>query len=82
MGVELEVSNFVGEGQIERDLFINSMKEYEAKILDGQGSVPQSVPGVSQYANWKWGTGQDLLRTARAGGLCDQIFLKSQNLSW
>lgn len=80
LGVGLRALNLIGEKSIEREKFVNQMQEYEAEIVSGVPKVPQPFKGITQYVEWKWGSAQDLVDTARAGGLCDQIFLDSQKI--
>ena len=77
LGVDLQVTDLIGQGQIERENYILHMKEYEAKIINGAPEVPQQTEGITQYKRWKWGTAEDLKEAASKGSLCSQIYLKS-----
>lgn len=79
LGVKLEPVRFIGRGNVERTDYVLHMEEYEAKIIDGEPSVPQSVEGVTQYQQWNWGVSNDLRDAASKGSLCSQIFLEKNN---
>ena len=54
LGVALIIVKIIGEGETEREQFTLHMKEYEVKIKDGTPSVPQPIPGITQYQRWQW----------------------------
>ena len=75
LGVELEPSNFIGRGNIDRGSYILHMEEYEAIIVNGKPKVPQPVQGMTQYQQWRWGGSSDLRDAADKGSLCSRIYL-------
>ncbi len=75
LGVELKVVGKIGEGEIDRGDYILHLEEYEAEILHGEPQVPQPVPGITQYVQWKWGKSSDLIEAAQKGSLCSQVYL-------
>lgn len=82
LGVNLKPTKFIGRGNIERDIYILHMEEYEAEIISGEPKVPQPVERITQYQQWKWGVGSDLKNAASKGSLCSQIYLTSVNDNW
>lgn len=75
LGVQIEIVQLLGQGDIERDEYILHMKEFEARIISGVPSVPQNVPGVTQYRGWKWAAPTLMVEAAQKGSLCSRIFL-------
>jgi 8-oxo-dGTP pyrophosphatase MutT (NUDIX family) len=75
LGVELKVVGKIGEGEVDRGGYILHMEEYEAEILQGEPQVPQPIPGITQYVQWKWGKSDDLIEAAQKGSLCSQLYL-------
>src|SRR5258708_1097585 len=49
LGVEIEIIQTIGEGEIERSQYILHMKEFEVKIVSGEPIVPQNTEGVTKY---------------------------------
>lgn len=82
LGVELNISKFLGKNSIQRDTFILHMEEYEAEILEGEPQVSQAICGLTQYEQWKWGQSSDLKDAASKGSLCSQIYLTSVDETW
>ena len=82
LGVDLQVVDLIGEGEIEREHYILHMKEYKAEIANGEPKVPQAYEGITQYSRWKWGVAEDLKDAASKGSLCSQIYLKSIGENW
>jgi len=82
LGVELKVVGLVGEGELERENYILRMKEFEARVLEGEPVVPQALGGVTQYRKWSWSVGDELVEAARAGSLCSRIYLRSIGREW
>ena len=77
LGVQLEPVTLVGKGQVDRGDYVLHMEEYEARIVSGEPSVPQSKEGVTQYQELKWGVSSDLEEAASKGSLCSRIFLEN-----
>lgn len=82
LGVELNISKFIGKNSIQRDTFILHLEEYEAEILEGEPQVPQAIRGMTQYKQWSWGQSSDLKDAASKGSLCSQIYLTSVDETW
>lgn len=74
LGVTLQITNFLNEGEIERPSYILHMKLYEVKIIDGEPKVPQKFGGT-QYVEWKWAEPGELKGAAGKGSLCSRLFL-------
>lgn len=79
LGVELQIVEFIGRDDIERDDFILHMEEYEAKIIRSEPVVPQPISGITQYQEWCWGTEENLKPAAERGSLCSRILLENEN---
>lgn len=77
LGVELRVGAEINRGAIERADYRLEMRLFEADIVSGSVEVPQNDSAVTQYAAWRWGTGEDLMPGARMGSLCCQLFLNA-----
>lgn len=82
LGVELKPTRFIGRSNIERDKHILHMEEYEAEIVSGEPEAPQSIQGITQYQQWKWGVSSELKSAAGKGSLCSRIYLTSINDKW
>jgi ADP-ribose pyrophosphatase YjhB (NUDIX family) len=82
LGVELDVVDLIGEGNLERDTYVLHMKEYEVSVRSGEPSVPQPYPEVTQYQATRWGNADDLVEAASKGSLCCRIFLSSVGRTW
>lgn len=74
LGVTLEVTGFVGRGNIERDSYLLHMELFETGIMVGTPRVPQNGDGT-QYVEWRWGATTDLEEAARHGSLCCNLYL-------
>src|SRR5688572_30452466 len=59
LGVEMTVGTELRSGELKRDDYVLEMKLFQAHTSD-EPRVPQSVPGVTQYQDWKWGSAPDL----------------------
>jgi len=75
LGVELRPGALVREGELEREAYLLRMRLYAAEIEEGEPSVPQPGPGVTQYTAWAWAPVARLEPAARAGALCSRLFL-------
>lgn len=83
LGVKIEIGKMIGEDAIDRGKYILVLRDYEAKVIDGEPRVPQAVSGVTQYIEQKWTDDSgDLIKSAREGSLCSRVFLRSNNISW
>jgi 8-oxo-dGTP diphosphatase len=78
LGVSVNIGRFTGEDTIDN----RHLREYEAEIIDGTPSVPQSDPSVSQYADLKYTDDpRILLEAARKGSLCSRIYLRNAGIT-
>jgi NUDIX domain-containing protein len=75
LGVTLRPIAELQRGSIERGRYTLEMRLYSASIVAGTIRVPQPVRGVTQYADWRWGSGDTLLPAAQAGSLCCRLYL-------
>lgn len=82
LGVKVRTKKLINEGKIERDQYVLHMKEFEVEIKKGAPKAPQSISGVTQYSEWKWGTADDLVEAAKKGSLCSRLYLESVNRNW
>jgi len=77
LGVTVRIGRFTGEDTSTAQ----SLREYEAEILDGTPSVPQNDRSVSQYAGLKYTDDPGiLLDAARMGSLCSRIYLRNAGI--
>lgn len=77
LGVTVRIGRCTGEDTIEN----RHLREYEAEIVDGQPSVPQVDPSVSQYAGLQYTDDpRILLEAARKGSLCSRIYLRNAGI--
>ena len=77
LGVELAVGELLEEGELGRAGYTLHMRLYEARIVAGEPSVPQSSPGVTQYSALDWATADRFAPAAQAGSLCCRLYLQS-----
>lgn len=83
LGVEVKIVKMLGEDTIDRGRYVLILRDYEVEITDGEPSVPQAVPGVTQYVEQKWTDDvSDLKKSAREGSLCSRVFLRANNITW
>jgi len=75
LGVRLRPGPVLREGELEREDYRLRMRLYAAGIEDGEPSVPQPAPGVTQYTAWAWAPVGRLEPAARAGSLCSRLCL-------
>jgi 8-oxo-dGTP diphosphatase len=79
LGVTLRIGRLAGEDASPAQ----SLREYEAEIVDGTPSVPQNDPSVSQYADLRYTDDPGiLLEAARKGSLCSRIYLRNAGLEF
>jgi ADP-ribose pyrophosphatase YjhB (NUDIX family) len=76
LGVELEIERELNRGSLKRKRYMLEMRLFLARITSGTPSVPQPDATVTQYHDWKWGSGEDLRAAARDGSLCSSLFLE------
>lgn len=77
LGVELVPVGEVGAGLAPRPAYDLAMTLFEARIAKGNPSVPQPVPGVTQYDALDWREPEALEPGARAGSLCCRLGLEA-----
>lgn len=75
LGVELRVGQVLQEGAAARPGYDLRMTLFAAEIARGRPSVPQGVPGVTQYRAWEWVRPDRLSEAARRGSLCSRLLL-------
>jgi methylated-DNA-protein-cysteine methyltransferase related protein len=74
LGVELHRLRELRRGNLERPGYTLEMRLFHAEIARGEPAVPQPVPGVTQYQDWRWGTADSLAAADRAGSLCSRLY--------
>ena len=77
LGVQLKLGPELQQGTTERRNYTLEMRLYEAVIEKGHPFVPQPDLEHTQYAQWKWGTADDLVPAAQRGSLCCRLYLKA-----
>lgn len=78
LGVRLRPGRVLAEGERARAEYVLKMRLYEARLEEGEPRVAQRVPGVTQYAAWRWADARLLEPGARAGSLCCRLYLEVQ----
>lgn len=81
LGVQLKVGDEMQHGSVERRNYRLDMRLYEAEIEKGTPFVPQPDDAVTQYRQWKWGTGMDLEPAAKRGSLCCKLYLRATGVN-
>jgi ADP-ribose pyrophosphatase YjhB (NUDIX family) len=76
LGVAVEPLLVLGQGHLDRPGYRLMMRLYEARLVEGEPSVPQPAPDVTQYVAWRWGRAADLEPAAAAGSLCSRLYLR------
>jgi predicted TIM-barrel fold metal-dependent hydrolase len=80
LGVELAAGVRLGEASADRGEYLLVLADYEASIVDGTPSVPQSDASVTQYVEWRYSADPGVLaEAADRGSLCARIFLEKDN---
>jgi len=80
LGVELAPGDRLGQASADRGDHLLVLADYEATIVGGAPSVPQSDPSVTQYVEWRYAADPAVLAEAAArGSLCAQIFLRDNS---
>jgi 8-oxo-dGTP diphosphatase len=83
LGVGLSIGKKVGEKTGDRGSYLLHLSDYEATIVEGTPSVPQSDGSVTQYADYRFTDDPTVLfEAARKGSLCSQVFLESIGRRW
>ena len=82
LGVELEVVNKIGEGELERETHLLHLINFEARIIGGIPTVHQNVKNITQYIDLIWSSPSILMESARKGSLCSRIYLDTLNIKW
>jgi ADP-ribose pyrophosphatase YjhB (NUDIX family) len=75
LGVELGGLRTWRSGATERPGYRLEMCLFRARIAGGEPDVPQPVPGVTQYVEWRWAEPEVLEPAAELGSLCCHLFL-------
>ena len=76
LGTEVEPVRVLRVGALDRTEYRLEMRLYEVRRVSGEPAVPQTVPGVTQYVDWKWGTAEELRPAAARGSLCSRLYLE------
>jgi hypothetical protein len=83
LGVTLAVGARLGEQADDRGEYLLRLTDYEASIVDGTPSVPQSDGTVTQYVACTFTSDPAVLVTAaRRGSVCARIFLEALGRTW
>jgi len=80
LGVELAPGGRLGQASADRGDYLLVLADYEATIVGGTPSVPQSDASVTQYVEWRYAADPAVLAEAAArGSLCAQVFLEDNS---
>ena len=80
LGVELAPGVRLGEASADRGDYLLVLADYEATIIAGAPSVPQSDASVTQYVEWRYAADPAVLaEAADRGSLCARIFLEDNS---
>jgi predicted TIM-barrel fold metal-dependent hydrolase/ADP-ribose pyrophosphatase YjhB (NUDIX family) len=80
LGVELAPGGRLGQASADRGDYLLVLADYEATIVGGAPSVPQSDASVTQYVEWRYAADPAVLAEAAArGSLCAQVFLEDNS---
>jgi hypothetical protein len=83
LGVTLSVGARLGERADDRGEYVLRLTDYEASIVHGSPSVPQSDRTVTQYVACTFTSDPAVLvAAARRGSVCARIFLDAIGSSW
>lgn len=77
LGVELRPLRILREGWATRPSYRLHMRLFEADVIGGEPEVPQAVPGVTQYVEWRWAAPRRLEDAAARGSLCARLCLEA-----
>lgn len=81
LGVTIEPLREIGAEEAERAGYRIEMRDWAARIVDGEPEVPQPGEGT-QYVEWRWGAPAELAPAARAGSVCARVLLRSVGSGW
>jgi ADP-ribose pyrophosphatase YjhB (NUDIX family) len=81
LGVTVELLRPIGEEEAERPGYRIAMRDWAARIVAGEPSVPRAGEGT-QYMEWRWGDPAELAPAARAGSVCARVLLRSVGSGW
>jgi predicted TIM-barrel fold metal-dependent hydrolase/ADP-ribose pyrophosphatase YjhB (NUDIX family) len=80
LGVELAPGARLGAASADRGDYLLVLADYEATIIAGAPSVPQSDASVTQYVEWRYAADPAVLaEAADRGSLCARIFLEDNS---
>jgi predicted TIM-barrel fold metal-dependent hydrolase len=80
LGVELAPGRRLGQASADRGDYQLDLADYEATLVGGTPSVPQSDASVTQYVEWRYAADPAVLAEAAArGSLCARIFLEDNS---
>ena len=80
LGVELAPGGRLGQASADRGDYLLVLADYEATIVGGSPSVPQSDASVTQYVEWRYAADPAVLAEAAArGSLCARVFLEDNS---
>jgi 8-oxo-dGTP diphosphatase len=83
LGVKVELGRRIGESTHERRAVVLTLVDYEARIVSGTPSVPQSDASITQYVELMYTKDPTVvIEAARRGSQCTQIFLDDAGVTW
>ena len=85
LGVSVVLGECMGEQHHERETYLLTLRDYRARISEGEPHVPQTAypHAGTQYTDWKWTSEWDIfIPTARKGSVCTRIFLDAKGIRW
>jgi hypothetical protein len=83
LGVDIEVSERLGDESVLRTGFILHLTEFAARIVSGEPSVPQPGEPGTQYRELDYVSDPRVLcEAAQRGSACSRIFLRTQGIPW
>jgi methylated-DNA-protein-cysteine methyltransferase-like protein len=77
LGIAIDLGPEINRGSTQRRQSRLEMRLFRATLRTGKPHVPQPVPGVTQYAAWRWDTADALRPAADRGSLCCRLALES-----
>ena len=83
LGVTLSIGARLGERDDDRGQYLLRLADYEASIVRGTPTVPQSDDSVTQYVACEFTSDPAVLvAAARRGSACARIFLEAIGRDW
>lgn len=83
LGVDIQPTRRIGADQVDRPRFVLRLTEFEARIVRGEPSVPQTDTSITQYVEMKYTAEPNLLiEAARRGSVCSRIYLEEVGVKW